>query len=529
MFELTYQGAAEPIRVRLEEGETLLLGRAVDCDVVLTDPTVSRQHARVYVQQGRCFLRDIGSRHGTYRNGELVTRAELWSGDVLRVGQQRLDVRDSPIDAVALSDGHAHVSEASVHVSDSSPFVPVGPLGPTRELPVGDLSPAAPSAGQVDAQRLLAALADIGGALVRSVSPSEILDRVVGLTFELTAAERVFVMLTDEQTGELVPRVARCRDGSTPHGASISRTIARIVMNDRVALLAADTQFDSRLDQAESIVTQQIRSCMCAPLWNQSEVIGIVYVDSPQSQRLTSADLHLFSALANYAAVAIEQARLSTRLLEETGRRRRLERYHSPRVVERILERGDEADLGFIVQEREISVLFADIVGFTGIAEGLTPSAAAALLNGFFGAMTDVVFEREGTLDKFIGDAILVTFGAPLTQADHAIRCVRAAIDMRQALARFNQTRSEPPLRMRIGINSGCALVGDIGAPRRREFTVLGDVVNIASRLESEIARPDQIVIGAETHRLLAGEIPAAPLGSFKLRGRSEPMEAYLI
>jgi adenylate cyclase len=516
MFELTFQGTTAPVRVRLGEGETLA-GRAWDCDIVLSHPSVSRQHARFQVRGGRCFLRDVGSRHGTYRNGELVSRAELRQGDVLRLGELRIDVGNAPVDGVVLSDGHAHVSEASVVVASAGPGG-----GPTVER-------LAPSGEPQDVQRLLAALADIGATLVRSVSLSEILDRVVALTFDLTGAERVFVMLTDERTGELVPRVARCRDGSTPRGASISRTIARIVMTDRVGLLASDTQFDSRLDQSASIVTQQIRSCMCAPLWNQSDVIGIVYVDSAQTQRLTSADLNLFTALANYAAVAIEQARLSTRLLEETRRRQRLERYHSPSVVDRILEGGDDADLGFIVQERDISVLFADIVGFTGIAEGLAPSTVAALLNGFFEAMTEVVFALDGTLDKFIGDALLVTFGAPLVQPDHAVRSVRAALAMREALARLNQARGGPALRMRIGINSGRALVGDIGAARRREFTVLGDVVNTASRLESEVARPDQIVIGGETHRLLAGAFRVTPLGVFIVRGRSEPLDAYVI
>jgi adenylate cyclase len=515
MFELTYQGGQSPVRVRLADGETLA-GRAIECDIVLAHPTVSRQHARFQVRAGRCFLRDAGSRHGTYRNGELVSRAELRPGDVLRLGELRIDVGETPVDGVVLSDGHAHVSEASVVVAGSRAGAPTV----ERALPTGE---------PPDVQRLLAALADIGATLVRSVSLSEILDRVVALTFDLTGAERVFVMLTDERTGELVPRVARCRDGSTPRGASISRTIARIVMTDRVGLLASDTQFDSRLDQSASIATHQIRSCMCAPLWNQSDVIGIVYVDSARTQRLTSADLNLFTALANYAAVAIEQARLSTRLLEETRRRQRLERYHSPSVVDRILEGGDDADLGFIVQERDISVLFADIVGFTGIAEGLAPSTVAALLNGFFEAMTEVVFALDGTLDKFIGDALLVTFGAPLAQPDHAVRGVRAALAMRDALARLNTARGGPALRMRIGINSGRALVGDIGAARRREFTVLGDVVNTASRLESEVARPDQIVIGGATHRLLAGAFAAAPLGAFTLRGRSEPLDAYLL
>jgi adenylate cyclase len=525
MFELTYQVSDAPIRVRLADGETLV-GRAPECDVVLPHPTVSRQHARLQVRNGRCVLRDAGSRLGTYRNGELITSAEIAAGDVLRFGQLRIDVRAAPVDGVALSDGHAHVSEASVPMPEvSRPLPGAVPLGGvTMERP----SPAAPGL-HVDAQLLLAALADIGAELVRSVSLSDILDRVVALTFELTGAERVFVVLTDEASGELVPRVARHRDGSTPQGASLSRTIARIVMTDHVALLASDTLIDARLEHSDSIASQQIRSCMCAPLWNQTEVIGIVYVDSPQSERLTSAHLNLFTALTNYAAVAIEQARLSTRLLEETRRRQRLERYHSPRVVDRILEAGDDAGLGFVVQEREITVLFADVVGFTGIAERLGPIAAAALLNGFFGVMTEVLFEHEGTLDKFIGDAILATFGAPLTQPDHAQRALRSAVEMRRALHRFNQASGGPPLQMRIGVNSGEALVGDIGAPRRREFTVLGDVVNVASRLESEIAKPGQIVVGGATHRLAGPGVAATHLGSFTLRGRSEPVDAYLV
>jgi adenylate cyclase len=522
MFELTCVLGNEPVRFRLAEGETLA-GRSPDCGVVLAHPTVSRRHARFEVRQGRCFLRDVGSRLGTYRNGELITHAELSQGDVVVLGQLRLDVRDAPVEGIAFSDGHAHVSEASVALPAPGRNLSGTALlrGVTAERPLPNREP-------VDLQGLLGALADIGGALVRSVSAAEILDRVVGLTFELTAAERVFVMLAEERTGELMPRVARCRDGSVPHGATLSRTIARIVMQDRVGLLASDTQFDARLDQSNSIATQRIRSCMCAPLWNQSEVIGLVYVDSPQSQRLTSADLNVFTALANYAAVAIEQARLSTKLLDETRRRQRLERYHSPRVVDRILD-GDAADVAFIVQEREITALFADIVGFTGLAERLGPSAAAALLNTFFGIMTEVVFAHDGTLDKFIGDALLATFGAPLSQPDHGRRAVRCALDMRKALAAFNQANGSVPLRMRIGINSGPALVGDIGAPRRREFTVLGDVVNTASRLESDVAAPDQIVIGSATHRLLDGDTTGLPLGPIRVRGRSEPVEVFVL
>jgi hypothetical protein len=239
--------------VRLGEGQTLV-GRGADCDVVLPHPTVSRQHARLEVHQGRCFLRDVGSRLGTYRNGELVARAELAQGDVLRLGHLRVDVHAAGVAGVALSDGHAHVSEASVAMPQAAGRLS-GVHAVRRTTLEGEPPPAAPP----DVPVLLAALADIGGALVRSASAAEILERVVALIFDLTRAERVFVMLADEGAADLVPRVARCRDGTTPHGATISRTIARLVMTDRVALLASDTAYDARLDQAESIATHRIR------------------------------------------------------------------------------------------------------------------------------------------------------------------------------------------------------------------------------------------------------------------------------
>ena len=184
-----------------------------------------------------------------------------------------------------------------------------------------------------------------------------------------------------------------------------------------MALLASDAQLDSRFEPSESILPQDIRSCMCAPLWHDTEVIGILYVDNPESSRFNAADLNLFTTLSNYAAVAIQHARLAARLLEERRQRERLQRYHSPRVIERILEGENETDTSLIAQERQISVLFADIVGFTTMSEQMTPPEVAQLLNQFFETMIDVIFAHEGTLDKFIGDAILATFGAALPTA----------------------------------------------------------------------------------------------------------------
>jgi adenylate cyclase len=512
IFKLTYSDGNETQIFLLPEGETLV-GRSQICNLVMRNPSASRRHARFEVKEGRCFVEDLGSSAGTFKNGELITRAELRDGDVVSLGQMQFAVREPAPEQVALSGMHSF--------RNATLTLPIarfaGPRSPGTDAKAHD----------IDSNRLVAMLSDVSCELVRSTSLSQILDRIVALTFEMTHADRVFLMLMDEQSGELVPRVARYRDGTPAQGATISRTIAGTVFKDRVALLASDAQLDSRFEPSESILLQGIRSCMCAPLWHDTDVIGILYVDNPESSRFSAGDLNLFTTLSNYAAVAIEHARLAARLLEERRQRERLQRYHSPRVIERILEGENETGANFIAQERQISVLFADIVGFTAISEHMTPPEVAKLLNQFFEAMIDVVFAHEGTLDKFIGDAILATFGAALHQQDHAVRCVRAALDMRKALASFNATRDQPELRMRIAINSGSALVGDIGSPKRREFTVLGDVVNTASRLESGVAQPDQIIISGTTYQLVKDEIEARALGSVNLRGRSGPVDIY--
>ena len=171
---------------------------------------------------------------------------------------------------------------------------------------------------------------------------------------------------------------------------------------------------------------------------------------------------------------------------------------------------------------REVSVLFADISGFTSMSEKMSPSAVALLLNEYLSRMTDVIFKYEGTLDKYIGDAIMAVFGAPLDMPDHAERAIRAALEMQERLAEWNAERKEgPEFRVRIGINSGKALAGEIGSVNKKEYTVLGDTVNTASRLESSVAKPGSVVIGANTHAMVEGLFECRSLGSFSLKGKS--------
>jgi adenylate cyclase len=506
-YTLTFTENGEERRHTLSEGATVI-GRAATCDIVLNDASVSRWHVRLTVGDGQCLVKDIGSRNGTYLNGDQIEEAALRDGDRLTLGQVQVSVHSAVAENIVLTEG------------DDLPNMGNVVCRPASESGVSS------EGVSVDAPRLLKLLSDISRTLVGTQPIDEVLGQVVDLAFESTRAKRVLLLLYDDETRELVPRVVRHREGAKG-STMISRTILNQVLRDRVSMLAMNAQIDPRLDGSQSMVSLDIRSFMCAPLWHEKEIIGLLYVDNPKTDRFTPADLDLFTAFTNYAAVAIAQARLAARVLEETKRRERLSRYHSPGVVERILKGGTEADAPFIAQERDLTVLFADLVGFTSMAEHMQPQQVAVTLNHFFARMADAIFLYEGTLDKFIGDSVLAVFGAPLDLPNHALNAVRTAQAMHRALAALNEERPEPLLRMRIAINTGVAMVGDMGSPKRREYTVLGDVVNTAARIEDSAAGAGQTVITRATYDRLENLVPARSLGMTQFRGQTKQVELF--
>src|SRR5262249_29160485 len=157
--------------------------------------------------------------------------------------------------------------------------------------------------------RFLRLVSEIARTVLTNKPPSEVFDRVVQGAFDTFPANRAFLVLRDDTTGACVPRLARNRDGSRIRAVSLSRTICNRVLSERASILASDAQTDGATAGAESIRRQAVRSFMCAPLWNEEDVIGVVYVDAPLIRRFTGADLDLFAVLANLAALAIVQAR----------------------------------------------------------------------------------------------------------------------------------------------------------------------------------------------------------------------------
>ncbi|MBW1998870.1 MAG: adenylate/guanylate cyclase domain-containing protein [Deltaproteobacteria bacterium] len=227
-------------------------------------------------------------------------------------------------------------------------------------------------------------------------------------------------------------------------------------------------------------------------------------------------------------AMVIEQANLNEKIRRETEVRNRLERFHSPEVVDLIINSGAESEETLLApREKKATILFTDIVNFTPIAERFSPAEVSSLLNKHFTEMTDIIFRHNGTLDKYIGDAIMAVFGAPIERKDDAERAVMAALEMRRALFQMMEGLEEDKrFDMRLGLNSGRVMAGNLGSPERMDYTVIGDVVNTAARIES-IARPNQILIGHPTYELVKGKFKIREAGRRFVKGKKEAIRVY--
>ena len=214
-------------------------------------------------------------------------------------------------------------------------------------------------------------------------------------------------------------------------------------------------------------------------------------------------------------------------LLEQAaGELRRLDElfspYLSPQLMNRLREQPGAGELGG--EQREISVLFADLQGFTAFSERSTPPEVVAMLNAYWAEVVPVVAAEDGMIERFAGDAVLVVFNAATDQPDHAQRAARAALGFADASEAVARVRPEWP-RFRVGVNSGPAVIGNVGALEQMSFTAIGDTTNLAARLQAE-AEPGQVVIGATTAAELTGAI-LEPLGALELKGKSEPVDAF--
>jgi adenylate cyclase len=523
-MKLTLQvdGALHPVTLT-EEG--LTIGRGDQATLRIQANAVSRVHARIFLKDGKPWVMDMKSLNGTSLNGKTLSESmPLHLGDKVLLGEAMVmwvPEGGVPAPESGLNMDLAPKAVASRISLEDRAFDASGSILVPHASLEAMLARASGQHPAGEAVTLFQRLASMAGTLLRAAGLAELLESVMGLVTAQIPCQRGFILLVDP-AGELVPELV-WEEQPGLHTNPISRTIARTAMDNRVAILTTDARMDPRFSAGESIKIHGITSALCAPLIVEEKAFGVIYLETSLNKGgFKREDEHLLSAMANFAAVGIQRER-------EAKFRQRLERYHSPQVVDQILKSSQSKEAPALQAQRcQISVLFADISGFTRMSEGMEPLVLAGILNRTFEAMTDQIFSRGGTLDKYIGDAIMAFFGAPNPDPDHARHAIDAAIAMQDALDTLNALRPEgyPELRMRIGINSGEAFAGDIGCEKRMDYTVMGSAVNLASRLESSVARPGQIVVGPSTAELV-GQEHLRQLGAFSLKGIEQEVRPF--
>jgi adenylate cyclase len=525
--------------IELQSGRALVVGRAVTSDVPIYDPTISRRHAEVALSDRGVKVKDLGSSNGTFLNGARVTDAEASANDIVTFGKVAFKVIE-----VTAPQARPQV------VAPPADFASPKPAGATivRQLPVsasggvpaivgvGD-KPQGGSHLKVQAQnqeerreKKLSLLLEVSKELSKQQELDRLLEKVVDFTFQIMNVDRVSILLVEDKSGELIPRISKSRTGAASAAKHVPQSIARKAVEERVAILSDNAAADERF-KGKSILIQSVRSAMCTPLMGSDQkVLGILYVDNlTATHSFADEDLEFLIAFGGLTAVAIENSQLSDRIRREALVLSNFQRYFSPNIAAVIAQQQDAGQLPS--QKRPVVVFFSDIRGFTPMSETMNPDDIARLLTEYFTEMVDLVFEHGGTLDKFMGDAIMALWGAPIAHEDDADRAMQCAIDQLDALEKMNEKWKEQgrqPVGIGIGINFGEVFAGNIGSNRRLEYTVIGDAVNTASRLCSA-AGPNQILISEAFYKSLKRPPKVEALEPIQVKGKSKAVAVYRV
>lgn len=499
------------------------------------------------------------------------------------------------------------------------------------------------------------ALADVAALINSSLDLTQVLNEVMDTIIQLSGAERGYLMLRNEITGELELRIARNMDRQTIDSSAfeVSRSVAGRVAESGEAIMTTNAMEDQRFQHSESIVGYSLRSILCVPLKVKGEVTGVIYTDNKSlSELFTEQTRELMVAFANQAAVAIENARLFARVkatLDEISEMKKLQDNVFASIASGVITTNSEDKITLInrraqqildlmteqdqvgaglhdvlppldsrfdtiveqahhleqrltgvefetemtgrgqvnlsmnfsplkdayentqgvaivlddlteTKRREaqmagvrrylptevvdgiksaaslklggtrqiISILFADIRGFSTFSERMAPEKLVEIINAYMTIASDAIHLHQGVIDKFMGDAVMALYNTPLRpQQDHALRAVRSAWAMREQIQAYHQTVGEQDrLRFGTGIHTGEAVVGNVGSPARLDYTAMGDSVNLAKRLQ-EVAKPMQILLSADAYQLVSDHVEVIELEPIQVKGRTQYTKVY--
>lgn len=544
----------------LPEGTTHV-GRADENDIVLSGDLVSRKHSRFHVTGNALVFEDLGSRNGSRLNGEkVVGTAPMKPGDVVAVGENSLVVRQPSTAETAATEmvdaggggavrrfgrgvdvSHAVLMARDIQDSivrrvldNSMPFEadsePPPVASKVKRKTAGDTDETEPKTSEVQvpsdgpsypvAFHSLVMLFRIAERLATAPSLQAFLDDTTDTVMKRVGAS-TGVVLVRHSTGVMVPAAVRHAKKLQKGEVPVSDAIVDAALTQGQAIAVADVRDDSRFSERESVVLYGIDQVLCVPIGQKAPFDGVLYLNRTQvNDEPIEALLDVCTALAQLLQTAVHK--FSTRAPTGGDRlRSALERFHGPDIVERRVSElaTDKKSRLSQLEEKQVTVLFADIAGFTDLAFKLKPEEVAELLSELYRVATPLVFSFEGTVDKFVGDSVMALFGAPYGKGDDAIRAVRAAMAMKAEWERAMQKRPEKErLQLKVGLTTGKVLAGTVGSEARLDYTAIGEPVNIASWL-CQSAEPGQVLITGKTLAAVGARFDVTPLGERPLLG----------
>lgn len=505
------------------------IGRERDNSIFMRNGSLSRYHAEIAIGYNRVTLTDLLSLNGTFVNEVKIDHCELKDGDVVRCGKVIFKFvdrfrQDSP------KRQENEESEVSIlrHLSPEPSRTSIQNLLDREATGGSVIRIQHHDVGQRTVDKLKILL-EVSKQLSTPEEPETLLEKILDLLMEIMKIDRAAILMVNAATGHLESRAVRLQVGMSLDYKFYSTRITNLVRKSGEAVLITDACIDQRFSDSDSILGQAIHASMCVPLKPREEVIGVLYVDNlSMSNVYSDEDLEFLTALANQAAIAIENSQLYKQMQAEAVMRDKLERFFPEPVSRKLREEGN-----WEIVETEVTALFADISEFTKMSSTMEPRQIIEMLNEYFKVMVEeIVFPYEGTLEKYIGDALLAIWGAPYQKDNDAERAVYAAIEMQWAVRRLNLDwiqRRKQPIQIHIGINTGKVAAGNIGSEKLIQYAAIGDTTNVTSRICS-VAQAGEILISQTTFdRLISLNLPFEEIPPVLVKGKTHPLQLYRV
>jgi adenylate cyclase len=497
------------------------------------DLQVQAKHARIWQEGGQWWVEDLDTRHGTFLNGERVTEPTPFdTEDTIQVGSTKLTVEeviDQPaqrVPASVLAGAAAQQERLAQQAAARAAAAPTGiQFAPPNPPPLSNVIAQAAGQPQIiiqstanarertplyfdtsreDAQAKLARLYEVPLVLA-GASDLKTLCRTVltCLTQLIPAARRGALLIIDKETNKLALRA-----GIPEDNPPVSRTLIKRAVSEGRAFVWNQ---GAEAEVSSSMREQSMACGMYCPMFWQDELVGVLCVDNPDEiDAFTDEDFRLFIAVAHYAAATVVGHLLKQELREYATVLERLMTNFSPKLRLKLVARARHSALAPGGEKSRLTLLMCDLRGFTRTASELAVEQVVAMLNEYFTELIRILFEHDGTVDKFLGDGILAVFGSPEADSEQHIKAVQAALAMQGAMRRVNEaraTRGEVCCELGIGLHFGEVLHGFVGSEERLEFTVIGDAVNRTSRYCAG-ARGGEILISEALHEFVRGNFP---------------------